>query len=83
MVSDLGGEFDNAAMQQFAAEQGIAHEFRAPEDHVQRAERANRTIYDSVRPMLQEANAPDNLWLDAGLCMANASNEEIRPPVEI
>ena len=50
--------------------------FRAPEDHVrvQRAERANRTIYASVRPTLQEANASDSLWLDAGLCMANASN---------
>lgn len=65
--SDNGSEFRNAAMTQICQAEGVIQEFSSPYTPQQNGEieRANRTIIESARAMLQASGLPLNLWGEA------------------
>lgn len=62
--SDNGSEFRNAAMTQLCQAEGIIQEFSSPYTPQQNGEieRANRTIIESARAMIQASSLPLSLW---------------------
>lgn len=67
MRSDNGREYKNSRMKEYLAERGIVMENTAPHTPQQngKAERANRTIFECARTMLNAKNLPKNLWAEA------------------
>lgn len=65
--SDNGSEFRNVAMTQLCQSEGIIQEFSSPHTPQQNGEieRANRTIIESARAMLQASGLPLSLWGEA------------------
>ncbi|MBW0538331.1 hypothetical protein O181_078046, partial [Austropuccinia psidii MF-1] len=67
LTSDQGGEFMNSHFNQLSDECGFIHSFSpayTPE-HNGFAERANRTILEKTRCMLNASNLPKNYWAEA------------------
>lgn len=65
--TDNGGEFVNKRVNEFLRDHGIKHQLTiayTPEQNGV-AERANRTIAEKVRAMLQEAGLPVKFWAEA------------------
>ena len=65
--SDGGGEYDNKDVKAICTRRGIHHEMTNPDTPQENgiAERANRTIEEMVRCMLQEAKLPKKYWAEA------------------
>lgn len=65
--SDNGGEYVNFAFQKYLESSGIAHQTTVPYCSQQNgvAERANRTIMDKARCLLQEAGLSKAYWAEA------------------
>lgn len=65
--SDNGGEYINNQFQEFLQQQGIRHQTTVPHCSPQNgvAERANRTIMDKARCMLQDAGLGSEFWAEA------------------
>jgi transposase InsO family protein len=65
--TDNGKEFDNAALQSFLAAHSMVLRLTCPYTSQQngRAERALRTLNDSMHTMLLHASVPMSFWLDA------------------
>ena len=62
--SDRGGEFISSEFSKFLEEKGIYHQLTAPHSPQQNgvAERANRTIAEAARSMLQGAGMTNGFW---------------------
>ena len=62
--SDQGGEFLSAEFSKFLEERGIDHQLTAPHTPQQNgvAERANRTVAEAARAMLQGAGMKNGFW---------------------
>lgn len=67
--TDNGSEFRNALVEQLCDREGVLQEFSAPYVPEQNgeAERANRTIIETARSMLQSSGSPLPLWGEAVL----------------
>ena len=67
MRSDNGTEFKNGVMNEFCISKGIIQQFSAPRTPEQNgvAERRNRTLIESARTMLADANLPVTFWAEA------------------
>lgn len=65
--SDNGGEYVNKKVDAYLREHGIQHQLTIPYTPQQNgvAERANRTIAEKARSMLQEAGLPARYWAEA------------------
>lgn len=65
--TDNGGEFTGTAVKQLCDAEGVTQEFSCPHTPEQNGEveRANRTIIESARTMLEATNLPDDLWEEA------------------
>ena len=65
--SDNGGEYTSAEFTAYLKEQGVRHEFTVPKTPQQNgiAERMNRTLVETVRSMLSDANLPKRFWAEA------------------
>jgi hypothetical protein len=65
--SDNGGEYTSKEFKAFIANNGISHEFTIPRTPEQNgvAERANRTIAERARSMLNTRNVPVRFWAEA------------------
>jgi len=65
--TDNGSEFRNEATQFYLGAEGIVHELSAPLTQQQNgeAERANRTIIETARSILQASKLPLKLWAGA------------------
>lgn len=65
--SDNGGEYKNKRFATYLKKRGIIMENSAPYTPEQngKAERANRTIFESARTMLRAKNLPKALWAEA------------------
>lgn len=65
--SDNGGEYNNKRMAAYLEGRGISMENSAPHTPQQngKAERANRTIFESARTMIRAKDLPKTLWTEA------------------
>lgn len=65
--SDNGREYINNQLQAYLRQHGIVHETTVPYSPAQNgvSERANRTIIEKVRCMLQDAGLDDRFWAEA------------------
>ena len=65
--SDNGGEYVSNAFKDYCKSSGIRQEFTIPYSPQQNgvAERANRTIMESVRSMLFQSSLPSTFWAEA------------------
>lgn len=74
--SDNGTEYNNTAIKLYCDQEGIVQEFSAPYTAQQNglAERANRTVIERARSMLQKSGLPLNLWAEAILTAVYLSN---------
>lgn len=65
--SDNGKEFVNAKFQEYFAKKGIVHQTTVPYTPQQNgvAERANRTLVEMARCMLETSSLPQSLWGEA------------------
>ena len=74
--SDNGKEFDNTNIEAYCDEVGIKHEVSATYTPQQNGvvERKNWTLIILARIMLDEYNAPQNLWTEAINTACYASN---------
>ena len=86
--SDNGGEYTSITMKKKLESEGIRHELTVPYTPQQNgvAERLNRTLLESARAMIYEANMSKLCWGEAVLTAAylknrwpNASLEEMTP----
>ncbi|MBW0536378.1 hypothetical protein O181_076093 [Austropuccinia psidii MF-1] len=67
LVSDRGGEFLNKEFKVLAESKGFVHVFSPPEtpQHNGYAERANRTILDKTRCLINSSGLPNHYWAEA------------------
>ena len=67
IISDHGGEFQNALFETYYEENGISHNFSAPRTQQQNGvvERKYRSLEELARTMLNENNLPKYFWADA------------------
>lgn len=80
--SDHGGEFQNSSFENFCEENGIHHNFSAPQTPQQNGvvERKNQSLIELARTMLSESNLPKYFWADAVNTACYVSNRvNIRP----
>lgn len=65
--TDGGGEYTSREFQDYLREQGIRHETTVPKTPEQNgvAERMNRTVVETARCMLAEAELPRTFWAEA------------------
>ena len=65
--SDNGGEYVSTEFNNYLQSEGIRHEYTVPKTPEQNgvAERMNRTIMETVRSMLVDANLPHSFWAEA------------------
>ncbi|CAG9135108.1 unnamed protein product [Plutella xylostella] len=65
--SDGGGEFVNSQFQKFLKEAGIRHQTTVPHSPAQNGvvERANRTVMEAARCMMQQAGLGMEYWAEA------------------
>ena len=65
--SDNGGEYISTDFDSFCTKKGISRQFTSPYSPAQNgtAERLNRTIIESARSMLHQANLPLSFWAEA------------------
>lgn len=65
--SDNGKEYVNSSLERLLEEKGIGHQLTAPYTPQQNgvAERANRTIVEMARTMLNHARLPKKFWSEA------------------
>jgi transposase InsO family protein len=67
--TDRGGEFVSADMKEYLSEKGIIHQQSIAYAHQQngKAERANRSLTNTVRALLLQAKFPQYMWAEAML----------------
>ena len=67
--TDRGSEYCNTALSTYFKSKGIRHETTAPYSPQQNgaAERLNRTLFERIRAMLDEAGLPKTLWAEAAV----------------
>ncbi|MBW0494470.1 hypothetical protein O181_034185 [Austropuccinia psidii MF-1] len=67
LVTDRGGEFVNHSFKKLAEDCGYTHIMAPPEtpQHNGFAKRANRTILEKTRCLMNQANLPKSYWADA------------------
>jgi len=89
--SDNGSEFKNTGFKLMCEAEGIVQEFSAPYTAPQNgeAERANRTVIETARTMLQASGLPLSLWAESVLTAVYLRNRIVnrqsgnRTPYEI
>ncbi|MBW0571667.1 hypothetical protein O181_111382 [Austropuccinia psidii MF-1] len=66
LVSDRGGEFHNEKFKDLSNECGFIHTLSSPEtpEHNRYAERANRTVLEKARCLMNHANLPNQYWAE-------------------
>ncbi|MBW0487019.1 hypothetical protein O181_026734 [Austropuccinia psidii MF-1] len=81
LVSDQGGEFLNSHFQQLANECGFMHSFSPAytPKHNGFAERANRTILEKMRCMLNTTKLPNSYWAETVSTATLLSNSAPTP----
>ena len=64
--SDNGGEYTSAEFTAYLRKEGVRHEFTVSKTPQQNgvAERMNRTLVETVRSMLSDANLPKRFWAE-------------------
>ena len=64
--SDNGGEYTSAEFTAYLMKEGVRHEFTVSKTPQQNgvAERMNRTLVETVRSMLSDANLPKRFWAE-------------------
>jgi hypothetical protein len=74
--TDNGTEFKNSVWEEYFAANGIIHEYTAPYTSASNGvvERANRTLMDLARAMLQDAQLPEKYWAEAASTAAYIRN---------
>jgi len=74
--SDGGGEYLNKQFRKYLEDAGIQHRISPPYSPAQngRAERANRTIMESARYMLEDSRLGNEFWGQAVLAAAHVHN---------
>ena len=74
--SDGGGEYINAEMYEYLAENGIRHETTTAETPQQNsiAERYNQTLLETIRALKISAGIPDKLWAELAATAAYLCN---------
>ncbi|KAA8492320.1 Retrovirus-related Pol polyprotein from transposon TNT 1-94 [Porphyridium purpureum] len=74
--SDNGGEFVSRKMEEWFADNGIAHELAPPYTPQMngRAERLNRTLLEKLRTVLRASGMGKQLWNEALLAVNHARN---------
>ncbi|MBW0470028.1 hypothetical protein O181_009743 [Austropuccinia psidii MF-1] len=67
LVSDRGGEFLNQKFKNLSTECGFVHIFSPPEtpEHNSFAKRANHTVLEEARCLLNHSNLPNQCWAEA------------------
>ena len=89
--TDNGGEYTSTGFQAYLASKMIEHQLTVPHSPQQNgvAERLNRSLMESARAMLSNANLPNNLWAEAIATAAylrnritTSANEEQLTPFE-
>ncbi|MBW0539804.1 hypothetical protein O181_079519 [Austropuccinia psidii MF-1] len=67
LISDKGGKFQNNNFKKLSEEEGFTHFFAPTEtpEHNGYAERANRTILEKARCLLNSSNLPRSYWAEA------------------
>ncbi|MBW0505588.1 hypothetical protein O181_045303 [Austropuccinia psidii MF-1] len=67
IISNRGGEFLNQKFSNLAVKNGIIHTYSPPEtpEHNGYSERANRTILEKARCLINSSNLPTNYWAEA------------------
>jgi transposase InsO family protein len=76
IMSDNGSEFKNLQVQEYFEEEGIKHDFSAPNTPRQNGvvERNNRTFIDMARTMLGEYKTSEQFWSEAMNTACHAIN---------
>ena len=74
--TDGGGEFCSRAFDTYCTGRGISHELTAAYTPQQNgvAERANQTIVEGARTLLQQSGLPNSFWPDAASTVAYVRN---------
>src|SRR5258708_8579243 len=77
LQSNRGGEYVNAPLEGYCAENRIKLKFTIPHTPKQNsvAERTNRKILNKGRMVMKDAGAPDFLWADAFATVVYAMNQ--------
>lgn len=79
--TDNGSEFKNSNLKIFLADRGIVHETTAvytPEQNGS-VERANRTVIEGTRALLNDSKLPDFLWAEAASTVVYTTNRLLGP----
>ena len=73
---DGGRELDNGLMEEYCKQHGIVIERIIPYSSASNgmAERANRTVVEGTRTMLEDANFPKNLWAEVAATFCYVDN---------
>ena len=80
--TDNGGEFTSKAFEAHLKACGIRHELTIPKTPEQNgvAERLNRTLVETTRAMLSDANLPQKFWAEAvstAACLLEEQKSEL------
>ena len=65
--TDNGGEYTSTEFESYLKSEGVRHELTVPKTPEQNgvAERMNRTLVETVRPILADAKLPHKFWAEA------------------
>jgi hypothetical protein len=78
--TDRGGEFVSGDLKEYLAEKGIIHQQSIAYAHQQngKAERANRSLTNTVRALLLQAKFPQYMWAEAMMLACHLRNLEYK-----
>ena len=81
IVSDNGSEYSNRDLQEWLRQRGVVHSTSSSYTPQQngRAERANRTVIEGIRTLLECSKLPQELWAEAANFMVYTTNRMIAP----
>ena len=79
--SDNGGEYVSKEFDEYLKREGVKHELTVPKNPEQNgvSERMNRTLVESVRPILADSKLPKKFW---GEALSTATNVHNRSPTK-
>lgn len=65
--TDNGGEFTSKEFESYLKKEGVRHELTIPGNPEQNgtAERMNRTLIETLKPMLAHSKLPESFWAEA------------------
>ncbi|CAB4035877.1 Retrovirus-related Pol poly from transposon TNT 1-94 [Paramuricea clavata] len=82
--TDNGGEYTSTEFENYLKKEGITHQLTVPKTPEQNgvAERMNRTLVESVRSMLADAQLPHRFWAKMLSAAAYIGNRSLSTPVK-